>query len=94
MSSPACAILCTALLLTGCSTPVHGPPKRVVSTQTEQQIVSSGQGDFVRRTVQEARLSDAEGREWTETNVINSERVPLAQIDAELFEEARKGEEQ
>lgn len=102
MKSPACAKLCVFLLLAGCGAMRHGPATHVVSktTHVDNTMVSpvrditTGTAEIDRQTVQEVRLRDAEGREWTETNVVNTERVPLARIEAELFEEALRASDE
>jgi hypothetical protein len=81
-------MLCTVLLLAGCSTTPHGPAARIKSTKTDVRNVMASADEVDRQTVQESQLSDADGREWTQTNVVSSERVPLERIEAELFEEA------
>lgn len=84
------------MLMAGCGAAVHGPATRVVSTTNHVRNVGvgapqdflSGAGVVDRETVQESRLRDAEGREWTESRVVSTERVSQSQIDAELFEKA------
>lgn len=95
------AMGCVLLLVSGCGATGHGPAARVVSTTTHMQNtvagdvqkLGTGGGMVDRETVQESRLSDAEGREWTETKIVKTERVSMSQIEAELYEEAlRKSE--
>jgi hypothetical protein len=88
MKSPGGVPLCVAMLLAGCSATNHGPATRVVSAKTTVRNVMTSAEEVDRQTVQESRLSDANGREWTQTDVVSSERIPLSQIEAELFQEA------
>lgn len=88
MRSPVSAILCVCLLLAGCGANAHGPAARVVSSTTDVRLVMAGGDQIDRQTVQESRLSDAEGCEWTESKVVKTERVFQSEIEAELFENA------
>lgn len=94
-----CAMLFTALVCTGCGALKHGPATHVVSktTRVDNALVgpvgdiATGTAEFEVRTVDEVRLSDAEGREWTETRVVNTEHMSLEQLEAKLFEQAQQG---
>ena len=82
------AMLCLSLLLSGCGAMRHGPATRVVASGASVQNVMTSADEVDRQTVREQRLSDAKGREWTESVVVDSERVPLSQIEEELFQQA------
>jgi hypothetical protein len=94
MRSPASAALCVVPLLAGCGAIAHGPATRAVSTMTEARNVMTSVDEVDRQTVRESRLSDADGHEWTQTEVVSTERVPLKQIEAELFEEALRASDE
>jgi hypothetical protein len=81
--------------LVGCGSPVHGPATRVVATKTDRSVGPYGDPEMVKTTTTVSRLSDAQGREWTET-AVKVEDVPggLPQIEAELFEEALRKSQQ
>ena len=99
MSFRCCTMLFTALVFTGCGALRHGPATHAVSktTRVENAMASpvgdiaTGTAEIERRTVDEVRLSDDEGREWTETRVVSTEQMTLEQIEAELFEQAQQG---
>src|SRR5437868_1582613 len=62
--------------LHGCSTVKHGPALRTLSVQQREELGLMGEGEVDPRTVRETQVSDAEGREWTESEVVSVERVP------------------
>jgi hypothetical protein len=82
------ALLGLSLLLSGCGAMRHGPATRVVSSGNSVRNVMTRADEVDRQTIQELQLSDAAGREWTESVVVDSERVSLSQIEDELFQQA------
>lgn len=76
--------------LHGCSTVKHGPALKTLSVQQREELGLMGEGEVDRRTVRDTRLSDADGREWTESEQVSVERVPggMDTIKNELFQQA------
>lgn len=74
--------------LHGCGSPSHGPATRVLIANSYYRYTSMGVDLVDRETVRESLLSDAQGREWTESSVVNSESMTMSQVEATLFEEA------
>ena len=83
----------TLLLLSpavaACGTTTHGPATRTVAETVQTRYVMGN--ELHREQVKESHLSDAEGREWTESQVVSTEPVPggVKGLEAELFETAR-----
>jgi hypothetical protein len=87
--------LCYALLLltatfAGCGTTSHGRATSTVAERNQMRYILASGDTINRQRIQESRLRDAEGREWTESKVIAEDPVKggLSGLEAQLYQSA------
>lgn len=86
-------LLLLAFALTGCATTSHGPATSTVVERGQTRYVVAGGDTVNRQRIQESRLRDEQGREWTESRIVAEEPVALSELEAEMFRSLQKQQE-
>jgi hypothetical protein len=83
--------LLLSVTFSGCGSTIHGPPTRTISTKTHIELSpGTDGGPLCRKEIRESRMSDAQGRRWTQTEVVSVTPIPeWDRAEAELLEKLK-----